>query len=100
MKMVSAAKLKGDEGRLAVAVPFNAWTSALCGEPVLIDDIPPTYEDFPQKTLIVPMTSDKGLCGGVNSFISRAVKDCVGKLTAQGKECDIVIIGDKGRAQM
>uniref|UniRef100_A0A6S8R5K0 ATP synthase subunit gamma, mitochondrial n=1 Tax=Ditylum brightwellii TaxID=49249 RepID=A0A6S8R5K0_9STRA len=98
MKMVSAAKLKGDEQRLATAIPFNAWTTSLCGEPSLIEDA--TFEELPQKTLIVPFTTDKGLCGGVNSFITRGVKDCVSKLKAQGKECDIVIIGDKGRGQL
>jgi len=101
MKMVSAAKLKGDETRLALAKPFNAWTTQLCGEPVHIDTPAAVdYAELPQKTLIVPFTSDKGLCGGINSYISRATKDCVQKLHAQGKECDIVVIGDKGRSQL
>ncbi len=99
--MVSAAKLKGDETRLALAKPFNEWTNALCGESVVIEEPELiTYEELPQKTLIVPITSDKGLCGGINSFISRNVKDAVSKLSAQGKECDVVIVGDKGRSQM
>jgi len=98
MKMVSAAKLKGDEGRLATATPFNAWTTALCGEPRDMDEA--TYDDLPQKSLIVPITTDKGLCGGVNSFVTRGVKSCVAKIKAQGKECDIVVIGDKGRGQL
>jgi len=98
MKMVSAAKLKGDENRLFKARPFNIWANTLCGEPKEIEDA--TYEELPQKTLIVPISSDKGLCGGVNSFISRGVRSCVSKLKDQGKECDIVVIGDKGRAQL
>ena len=98
MKMVSAAKLKGDENRLAVANPFNAWAANLSGEPKMIEDA--TFEELPQKVLLVPFTSDKGLCGGINSFISRAVRDCAKKIHAQGKECDVVIIGDKGRGQM
>lgn len=98
MKMVSAAKLKGDETRLAQAIPFNKWTTELCGAPKEVEDA--TYEELPQKVLIVPFTSDKGLCGGVNSFITRSVKDCAAKLGAQGKEADIVLIGDKGRAQL
>ena len=101
MKMVSAAKLKGDENRLAVAKPFNEWTTALCPEPVLVEDVAEeNYDSLPQKTLILPISSDKGLCGGVNSFVSRLVRDAVQKITAQGKECDIVVVGDKGRAQM
>ena len=98
MKMVSAAKLKGDENRLLSAKPFNAWTTELCGAPVEIEDA--TFDELPQKTLIVPMTSDKGLCGGVNSFITRGVKNCVKKIHDSGKECDIVVIGDKGRGQL
>lgn len=98
MKMVSAAKLKGDELRLAAAIPFNRWTYEIYSKPTLMEDA--TFEELPKKSLIVPFTSDKGLCGGVNSFISRGVRDMVQKLDAQGKEADIVVIGEKGRSQM
>ena len=100
MKMVSAAKLKGDENRLSMAAAFNAWTGAICDEPVVIPEEGVTYEELPQKTLIVPFTSDRGLCGGVNSFITRTVKDAVKKIQGQVKECDLVVVGDKGRSQM
>lgn len=100
MKMVSAAKLKGDENRLMRSKPFNAWTSALCGEPVVIDDDGIDASPFPQKTLIVPFSSDKGLCGGINTFITRVTKDAISQLKADGKECDVVMVGDKGRAQL
>lgn len=33
-------------------------------------------------------------------FITRRVKKCVSKIKSQGKECDTVIIGDKGRSQL
>jgi len=98
MKMVSAAKLKGDENRRTAAIAFNTWTTPLSGEPKLCDGA--DYEDLPQRVLILPCTSDKGLCGGINSFISRNTKLCVAKLNAQGKECDIAVIGDKGRGQI
>ncbi|KAL7461463.1 hypothetical protein ACHAXS_001880 [Conticribra weissflogii] len=98
MKMVSAAKLKGDEGRRLTAIAFNQWTDALCGEPKMIEDA--NWDELPQKCLIVPVSSDKGLCGGINSFITRATKTCVASLQSQGKECDIVVIGDKGRGQL
>jgi F-type H+-transporting ATPase subunit gamma len=100
MKMVSAAKLKGDENRLAAAIPFNNWALKLSSEPVALDPLTTTYDEVPNKVLLVPFTSDKGLCGGVNTYITRNVKDCARKLKAQGKECDIVIIGDKGRSQL
>jgi len=98
MKMVSAAKLKGDENRLKAATPFNQWTYEIYSEPTLLEDA--TFDEIPQKCLIVPFTSDKGLCGGINSFISRGTRDMIKKLDADGKEVDVVVIGDKGRAQM
>lgn len=98
MKMVSAAKLKGDESRLKAATPFNQWTYEIYSEPTLLEDA--TFDEIPQKCLIVPFTSDKGLCGGINSFISRGTRDMIKKLDADGKEVDVVVIGDKGRAQM
>lgn len=98
MKMVSAAKLKGDEGRRETANSFNTWADALNGPPKMMEDA--TWEELPQKSLIVTLQSDKGLCGGVNSFITKGVKNCVSALQEQGKEADIAIIGDKGRGQL
>lgn len=98
MKMVSAAKLKGDESRLTRAVPFNSWTTAICGAPKMVEDA--TFEEVPQKTLIVAIGTDKGLCGGINSYITRGVRGLITNLDAQGKECDIAVVGDKGRAQL
>jgi F-type H+-transporting ATPase subunit gamma len=98
MKMVSAAKLKGDEQRLARATAFNSWTSSFSSPPTPIENA--TFEELPQKCLLVPFTSEKGLCGGVNSFITRATRNIVKKIDAAGKECDIVVVGDKGRAQL
>ena len=96
--MVSAAKLKADESRLAAAIPFNTWTNQLCSEPKEMEDA--TFEELPGKCLLVPFSSEKGLCGGVNSFITRGIKDIVKTLDESGKSADIVVIGDKGRAQL
>jgi F-type H+-transporting ATPase subunit gamma len=98
MKMVSAAKLKGDEIRLKAAKPFNTWTNELCQEPKPIEDA--TFEELPARCLIVPFTSDKGLCGGINSFITRSVKNMSKTMMEQGKSTDVFIIGDKGRGQL
>lgn len=56
--------------------------------------------EFPQRNLFVPLTTDRGLCGGVNSFITRGMRDIVGRLDAAGKETALAIVGEKGRAQM
>lgn len=98
MKMVSAAKLKGDENRLAAAKPFNAWAANLSSTPKEIGLA--TFEELPEKCLIVSFSSDKGLCGGINSYITRGVKSIVKAQHKAGKSADIVVIGDKGRAQL
>mmetsp|Transcript_4302 Transcript_4302/g.8215 ORF Transcript_4302/g.8215 Transcript_4302/m.8215 type:complete len:314 (-) Transcript_4302:48-989(-) len=98
MKMVSAAKLKGDENRLARATAFNSWTGAFSSKAFPVEDA--TFEELPQKCLLVPFTSEKGLCGGVNSYVTRATRNIIKTMDKAGKECDVVIIGDKGRGQM
>lgn len=98
MKMVSAAKLKGDESRRATAIAFNTWAGELSGEPKILEDA--TFEELPQKCLLVPFCSDKGLCGGINTYITRSVKTCIKALHSQGKDADIAVIGDKGRGQL
>lgn len=47
-----------------------------------------------KKILLVPMTGDKGLCGGCNSSIVRAVKEIVNK--TQRDKYQIYSIGLKG----
>lgn len=96
--MVSAAKLKGDENRLAAAEPFNSWAANLSSESKAIEGA--TFEELPEKCLIVPFSSDKGLCGGVNTFITRSVKLIIKAQQEAGKSADVVVIGDKGRAQL
>merc|ERR1712100_593022 len=46
------------------------------------------------------VTSDKGLCGGVNSSITKTARLCMEKYSEAGKQSDVTfsIIGDKGRA--
>lgn len=98
MKMVSAAKLKGDQERLAVAKPFNVWTTRLLAPPVPLEDL--STDDWPEKNLIVPVTSDRGLCGGINGQITRGCRNMCAELKDQGKEFKLVVIGEKGRMQL
>mmetsp|Transcript_97 Transcript_97/g.169 ORF Transcript_97/g.169 Transcript_97/m.169 type:complete len:229 (-) Transcript_97:278-964(-) len=51
-----------------------------------------------KKNVVVALTSDKGLCGGVNSAIARGVRGLCG----QNQEADIslVVVGEKGRSQL
>ena len=111
MKMVSAAKFRGDQQRLAAGIPFavniffliellflkllsKAWSSKITGEKKNLEDIDVT--NFPKKNLIVVLTTDKGLCGGVNTILGRMTRQMVSKLEAGGKEYKLFIQGEKG----
>lgn len=46
------------------------------------------------------MTTDKGLCGGVNSILCRMTKQLALKLDASGKSYQFLVLGEKGRGQL
>ena len=70
MKMVAASKMKQDVGRLERARSFGVGSVAkiLANESYLHKKKTPIPV---KKTLLVPITTDKGLCGGTNSSVVR-----------------------------
>ncbi|XP_047943548.1 ATP synthase subunit gamma, mitochondrial-like [Salvia hispanica] len=91
MKMVAASKLRAiqskTENSRGLWQPFTA----------LLGDLPSVDV---KKTVVVTISSDKGLCGGINSTsvkVSRGLK----KLNfGPDKECKYVIVGEKAKAQL
>lgn len=86
--MVSAAKMRGDQNRLDIGTPF--------AQPVL--DL---FERLPRETrpgpmTIVALTSDKGLCGGVNSQVNKNVRNVISEEEAAGEVVKYVGVGGKG----
>jgi len=49
-----------------------------------------------KKTLLVVCSSDKGLCGGIHSGLSRATR----RMLEDSPETDLAIIGEKSKAQL
>ena len=98
MKMVSAAKLRGDQARLSAAKPFAAWTNQVTGGALGLEDL--NTDHFPQKNLLVICSTDKGLCGGVNTILARMTRQLISSLDAQNKDAHIFVLGDKGRSAL
>mmetsp|Transcript_27000 Transcript_27000/g.45598 ORF Transcript_27000/g.45598 Transcript_27000/m.45598 type:complete len:307 (+) Transcript_27000:54-974(+) len=98
MKMVSAAKLRGDQQRLSAATPFGSWAAKLTGDKQNLEDLDVSH--FPSHNLLVCCYTDKGLCGGVNTILSRMVRNLCAALDAQGKTYELVIYGEKGKSQL
>ena len=106
MKMVSAAKLRRAQEQAEAARPYAermervlgrlaAAASSKDGAPALL-----AGNGKDQTHLLVVMTSDRGLCGGFNSSISRGARKLARDLKAQGKTVKILCIGRKGRDQL
>jgi F-type H+-transporting ATPase subunit gamma len=101
MKMVAASKLRGDQQRLEDGAAFANWTSRSFSAPSIVDN--PLKQNFPdpaecgENPLFVIVTSDKGLCGAVNSGVSKTLKLAYPDFEAGGMRPPIVIIGEKGR---
>lgn len=99
MKMVSASKLRGDQQRLDVSKIFCSWTAALAPPSTPFEAIS-SLETLPEgKNVVVAITSDKGLCGGVHSAIARGMRSLVGKFGSTS-DISVIAIGEKGRSQM
>ena len=55
-----------------------------------------TGSDEDKTYLLVLFTSERGLCGGFNSQISKSLKEKIVELQKQNKEVKIICIGKKG----
>jgi F-type H+-transporting ATPase subunit gamma len=49
-----------------------------------------------KKTLFVVASSDKGLCGGIHSGLSKATR----RMLAENPNADLIVLGDKAKAQL
>src|SRR6056297_1944123 len=98
MKMVAASKMRGDEDRLKAGRPFQKWVDGFTPPPVLLEDFAKSLDKLPQSNLLVIITTDRGLCGGVNSSLARVMKHMVPALDKEKKDVQLFIVGDKGRA--
>ena len=102
MKMVSQAKLNQQKRRLAEGRPFAKYLTSImpAAEESTADE--QTFEmlDASKTPLFVPITSEQGFCGGVNSVHTKALKLIMSKCSAEGKEPSIMVVGNKGRSQL
>lgn len=90
MKMVAAAKMKKDQKALENGIPFT--------QPVadLFMRLPREEKAGPITFLAV--TSDKGLCGGVNSAVNKQIRLGINDEEAKGNTAKAIIMGAKGVA--
>lgn len=98
MKMVSAAKLKKAQDAITAMRPYSdKLTELIQNLSGSIDgDIPNPYtQQRPvKKVLLIAITSNRGLCGGFNSNIIKAVNQYIAQNPQQ--EIELITLGKKG----
>ena len=103
MKMVAASKLRRSQEKAVAARPYSSRleemlsslaSSASSGEGI-IKLLTGTGND--QNYMIVPVSADRGLCGGFNSSINRETFKLVKSLEKDGKNVQLMPVGKKSR---
>ena len=99
MKMVAAAKLRRAQDRIVQLRPYSEKLAALLAN-VSSGNTEEGMNNYSEqrevkRVLIVPITSDRGLCGAFNSNILKAVRRLAESDELQGKAIEILPIGKK-----
>jgi F-type H+-transporting ATPase subunit gamma len=103
MKMVAASKLRRSQEKAEAARPYSSRleemlsslaSSAASGEGI-IKLLTGTGND--QNYIVVPVSADRGLCGGFNSSINRETFKLVKSLESNGKKIQLMPVGKKSR---
>ena len=99
MKMVSAAKLKKAQDAITAMRPYSSKLTELLQNlsATLDSDASGAYatEKEVSKVLLVAITSNRGLCGGFNSSITKTVVRTIAEIYSN-KTVDLFTIGKKG----
>lgn len=97
--MVAAAKMRGELKRLDDGKKFGYKSvDMLFKSDQYLQRKAPTTESHDASELLVPLTSDRGLCGGINSNIVRELKSYAKEKNRA--KLRIMPVGEKGSIAM
>lgn len=100
MEMVAAAKMRKAQERMRAARPYAEKIRAVAAH---LSHANPEYKhpflvkrDSIKKVGVIIITSDKGLCGGLNTNVLRLAINRMKEWEAEGKAVAVCAIGNKG----
>ena len=102
MKMVAAAKLRRAQESAESSRPYSDSMKDLIESiskgysPTSTDRNLLTGDEKDQTHLLILFTSERGLCGGFNSTVTKALKDKINELENNNKNIKIICVGKKG----
>lgn len=99
MKMVAASKMRGDLGRLEQGKRFGYNSvDMIFKSDAYLQRKAPAHDTHDVTEFLVPLTSDRGLCGGINSNIVRELKTYAKEKNRS--KIRILPVGEKGSIAM
>ena len=100
MEMVAASKMRKAQERMRTARPYGEKIRNVAAH---ISHANPEYRhpflvarDTVKRIGIIVITTDKGLCGGLNTNVLRLALSNMKEWEAQGEQFDVCCIGNKG----
>jgi F-type H+-transporting ATPase subunit gamma len=100
MEMVAASKMRKAQDRMRAARPYGEKIRNVAAH---ISHANPEYRhpflverDTVKKVGIIIITTDKGLCGGLNTNIQRLALNKIKEWEAEGESFEVCCIGNKG----
>ncbi len=99
MKMVAAAKLKRAQERMEEARPYSYRMRRMIDSLALRVD-PEAHpllakREVPEKTLVLVVASERGLCGGFNTNLFRGLDRFLDEQRMAGEDQEIAAVGSK-----
>lgn len=100
MEMVAASKMRKAQDRMRAARPYSEKIRNITAN---LSQANPEYthpfmvqQDQAKKIGLIVVTTDKGLCGGLNTNVLRLVTNKMRELEGKGSKIEAVAIGNKG----
>jgi F-type H+-transporting ATPase subunit gamma len=93
MKMIASSRLAKAQRAMQIGKQYGIANSEV------YQNAKP--EEVPKRKLFIVISSDKGLCGGIHSSVSKATRRSINAGENGGStDSPIVVIGDKSKAQL
>ena len=101
MEMVAASKMRRAQDRMRVARPYAAKMRTVIGH---LNEANPDYRHpflvsrEPKAVGIIIVSTDRGLCGGLNANVFKTVILLMREWQAKGAQVNLCLLGSKGLA--
>ena len=99
MEMVAAAKSKQTIDRVEASTPYSSKLTELLNSLTggqNVDHFLVREKEKVQKSALLVVTANRGLCGGYNTNVSNLAEKWVRAEEAEGREAHVMMVGKKG----